>query len=323
VTLRRRIRFYQQLAVLMRAGLPIRGTLERLQKQIPERESRILSEKVNAGERLHEAFAAAGFQPFECHLVAAGDKSGHLDTVFEHMAEYWKRQLQMKDALIRPLIYPVVMLHFAVIVWSVIDGASSTPEVGVHHLIERLGAMYVLALLLFILVKVTWSNPVVRTIWLYTPLIGSSLRTSYAYRWITVIKLEFTAGVSLYRAVGDAWRASGYLGAERLGAEGEDAMMHGAELSKLMHGWRQLPTDWADFVETGEISGQLEEAFKNLEAEAQRAWTLAEQRMAEWLPKIAYFAVLMVVAVIVFKLMYQVEVAPLIDAEKQIDDATK
>ena len=31
----------------------------------------------------------------------------------------------------------------------------------------------------------------------------------------------------------------------------------------------------------------------------------------------------MVVAVIVFKLMYQVEVAPLIDAEKQIDDATK
>ena len=45
--------------------------------------------------------------------------------------------------------------------------------------------------------------------------------------------------------------------------------------------------------------------------------------MAEWLPKIAYFAVLMVVAVIVFKLMYQVEVAPMIDAEKQIDDATK
>jgi hypothetical protein len=86
--------------------------------------------------------------------------------------------------------------------------------------------------------------------------------------------------------------------------------------------WKELPRDWIDFIETAEISGAFEEAFKKLETEAARAWKLAHERMTEWVPKIAYFVVLLLVAVLVAKLMYQVEFAPIIDAEKQIDDAT-
>ena len=100
-------------------------------------------------------------------------------------------------------------------------------------------------------------------------------------------------------------------------------MLAGVSLSKLIHDWKQLPRDWSDFVETGEVSGAFETAFKNLEDEATREWTLAQQRMTEWVPKIVYFVVLVIVAVQVGEVMYQVEVVPIIQAEKQIDDATK
>ena len=154
-----------------------------------------------------------------------------------------------------------------------------------------------------------------RGIWLRVPIIGSSLKTTYAYRWITALRLEFSAGVTLSRAVGDAWRASGYVGCERLAEEGEQAMREGAHLSKLVLSWKQLPRDWIDFIETAEISGAFEEAFKKLEEEAARAWKLAQERMADWLPKIVYFFILIIAAVMIGRLAYQAYIVPIINAE--------
>ena len=103
--------------------------------------------------------------------------------------------------------------------------------------------------------------------------------------------------------------------------EGEQAMREGADLSTLVQQWKQLPRDWIDFIETGEISGALETAFKNLEAEAAEAWSVAQKRMAEWVPKILYFIVLLIAAVMVGNAMYNAEIKPIVDAESQIDNA--
>lgn len=323
MTLRHRIRFYQQLAVLVRAGVPIRGCLERLKERLSEAELTVLSEKVNAGERIGEAFAAAGFSPFEYHLVTAGEKSAQLDTIFQHLSEFWARELAMRQALIRPLYYPIVILHLVVLLTSLIELATTDWPVVVIHFLVRLAGFYLAGFVIFLAVRASWSSERMRRLWFYVPLVGGSLASTYAYRWITTLKLEFSAGVSLYRAVGDAWLASGYAGAERFAEEGEQAMLEGKELSKLMQEWKQLPRDWVDFVETGEISGALDAAFKNLEAEAAETWKQAQIRMADWGPKIVYFFALIFVAIQVASLMYKVEIAPIIDAEKQIDNAGK
>jgi len=321
--LRQRIRFYQQMAVLVRAGLAIRAGLVRMTEKMPVREVKVLSEKVNAGERLGESFAAAGFLPMECHLITAGEKSAQLDTVFEHLAEFWKRELEMRQALIRPLYYPLAILHFAVLIWGVLDAVTTSIPDAVVHTILRFAVLYVLGFVVYTLVKVTWSSAGLRRFWLWIPVIGNSIKTAYAYRWISALKLEFNAGISLSRAVGDAWRASGYVGCDRLAQEGEEEMRQGVELSKLVTRWKQLPRDWIDFIETAELSGAFEAAFTNLESEAARAWKLAQERMADWLPKIVYFAVLLVVAAVVVNLMLKIYVDPITNAEKQIDDANK
>lgn len=321
MTLRQRIRFYQQLAVLVRAGVPMRSSLLRLQERISGREMAMLTQKVNAGERLADAFAAAGFSPFECHLVTAGERSAQLDTVFEHIANFWARQLEMKQALFRPLYYPIAVLHLALIVGAVVESVTASVTAAVVHLILRVAFLYAGAFVAWVLVRVTWGSETGQRFWLAIPIIGSSLSATYAYRWITALKLEYAAGIPMPSAVGDAWRASGYQGSKRLAEEGEHALREGSELSVLVQRWKQLPRDWVDFIETGEVSGALETAFTNLETEASRTWTLAQERMTEWLPRITYFIVLIIAAIQVGLLVYQTVVAPMSNAENAIDNA--
>lgn len=323
MTLRQRIRFYQQLAVLVRAGLPIRASLVRLKERMAVRELTILSDKVNAGERLGDAFAAARFSPFEFNLITAGERSAQLDTVFDHLAEFWSREWEMRQGVVRPLYYPFAVLHLAILVWGLVEISTTAWQLIIVHFVMRMAALYVLIFVVYTVARISWSSDKMRRFWLSLPIIGSALKSAYAYRWITALRLEFGAGISLSRAVGDAWRASGYLGCERLAEEGEQAMRSGTELSKLVVKWKQLPRDWIDFIETGEISGAYETAFKNLEAEAGRTWKLAQERMASWVPKIVYFFVLLIVAAVVINLMRTIYVDPLVNAENQIDNPGK
>jgi len=309
------------MAVLMRAGMPIRSSIERLRDRLGGRELPILAQKLGEGERLADAFAAAHFLPFESNLLAAGERSGQLETVCEHIAQFWQRELEFRQALVAPLIYPIVVLHFSILLSSGIVLLTQSWPAAVMSLITSLVILYASLFGIYILARITWSSPAMKAFWLRVPIIGPALRAAFAYRWITALRIEFSAGVSLYRAVGDAWRSSGFVNCEQLGKEGEEAMRSGASLVKLVTQWRQLPRDWIDFIETGEVSGKFDEAFRNLEAEAGRNWTLAQQRMSNWLPKIVYFLALLVVASQVIAVGKKVLVDPITQAEKAIDNA--
>jgi type II secretory pathway component PulF len=323
VTLRARIRFFQQMAVLTRAGLSIRASVERLRDRLGGRELALLAQKLGEGERLADAFAAARFLPFESNLIAAGERSGQLETVCDHIAQFWQRELEFRQALVAPLIYPIVVLHFSLILSAGIVLLTGTWAAAVATLITNFAILYASLIGLYILARVTWSSPAMKAFWLRVPIIGSALRAAFAYRWITALRIEFSAGVSLYRAVGDAWRSSGFVNCEQLGKEGEEAMRSGTSLVALVTRWRQLPRDWIDFIETGEVSGKFDEAFRNLEAEAARNWTLAQQRMSNWLPKIVYFVALLVIAAQVIDIGKKVIIDPITQAEKDIDNASK
>ena len=323
MTLRQRIRFFQQLAVLTRAGLPIRGSIERLRDRLGGRELAVLAQKLGEGERLADALNAARFETFERNLLAAGERSGQLETICDHIAQFWQRELEFRQGLVAPLIYPIVVLHFSVILSSgIVLLTKSWPE-AVASFITNLIVLDGSLIGIYVVARATWSSPGMKAIWLRIPIVGPALRTAFAYRWITALRLEFGAGISLYRAVGDAWRSSGFVNGERLAQEGEEAMRSGTSLVTLVTRWRQLPRDWIDFMETGEVSGKFDEAFRNLETEAGRNWTLAQQRMSNWLPKIVYFVALLVVASQVVAIGKKVLIDPITQAEKEIDDAGK
>ncbi len=317
--MQQRIRFYQQLAVLTRAGLPMRTGLQRLRERISGRQINVLAEKISGGEMIGDAFAAAGFTPFECHLVAAGERSAQLDTVFQHLGEFWSRQRQMFQALTGQLYYPLVVLILSLAVNALIDAVFHSWPVAIIHLVESSAYYAAGVFVLYTIFRVTWSSDAAQRFWVALPIIGRALSAACAYRWITAVKLEYAAGVPLPDAVADAWRASGYVARERLAEEGRAALQDGAELSTLVQKWRQLPRDWIDFIETGEVSGALETAFANLEEEAGRNWNIAQKHMTFWVPRIIYFFALIIVAANIFFLAYNLYQQTLGGAINEID----
>jgi type II secretory pathway component PulF len=281
----------------------------------------VLSEKISQGGQVGDAFAAAGFSPFECNLVTAGERSAQLDLVFQHLSEFWSRQREMLQALTSQLYYPLIVLILVIGMGALYDAVVDSMAVAVVHLVETVAIYGTIGFVLYTLIRVSWPSDAAQRFWLALPMIGRTLSTAYAYRWITALKIEHSAGIPMPDAVADAWRASGYAGREQLAQEGQLALREGGELSSLVQRWRQLPRDWVDFIETGEVSGALETAFENLEGEAARAWSLAQKRMTDWLPKILFFIVIVIAGTQIFSLLYREIVTPITQVNQALQNA--
>jgi len=107
--------FNQQFLTLIRAGLPILGSIQMLGK-IQKNTSfsahlEDVSNRVKRGEALSAAFEAqSGFPLMYTTTLLAGERSGNLPEVLERYVNFQKVALALRKKLIGSLIYPSVLL---------------------------------------------------------------------------------------------------------------------------------------------------------------------------------------------------------------------
>lgn len=111
----------RQLATLISAGIPLIDALRALTEQVESaRLKGILGrvrDRVNEGISLADALAEE--QPFNdlyVSMVRAGETGGALDQVLLRLAEYLEGQVRLQNRVASIVIYPLVMLGFAVCV---------------------------------------------------------------------------------------------------------------------------------------------------------------------------------------------------------------
>jgi len=107
--------FNQQFLTLIRAGLPILGSLQMLSKiqknahfagQLED-----VSARVKTGEALSAAFEAqSGFPVMYTTTLLAGERSGNLQEVLERYVSFQRVTLTLRKKLVGSLIYPCVLL---------------------------------------------------------------------------------------------------------------------------------------------------------------------------------------------------------------------
>ena len=107
--------FNQQFLTLIKAGLPILGSLQMLAKnqknahfagQLDD-----ISARVKTGESLSAAFEAqSGFPVMYTTTLLAGERSGNLQEVLERYVSFQRISLTFKKKLITSLIYPCVLM---------------------------------------------------------------------------------------------------------------------------------------------------------------------------------------------------------------------
>jgi type IV pilus assembly protein PilC len=107
--------FNQQFLTLIRAGLPILGSIEMLAKN--QKNAHFAAQlydvaaRVKTGDSLSSAFEAqSGFPVMFTTTLLAGERSGNLQEVLERYVSFQRISLTFRKKLIASLIYPAVLL---------------------------------------------------------------------------------------------------------------------------------------------------------------------------------------------------------------------
>jgi general secretion pathway protein F len=105
----------RQTATLVRSGLPLEEALAAVSEQTekPRVRSILLGvrAKVMEGHTLADGLAdfPTVFDELYIATVAAGEQSGHLDTVLERLADYTENREQLRSRTVNAMLYPVLL----------------------------------------------------------------------------------------------------------------------------------------------------------------------------------------------------------------------
>ncbi len=130
--------FNQELATLLKAGMPLVQSLDILRRRVanPLFKSVLddVQERVRAGSALSEAFEAHGalFPGVYTASLLAGEKSGNLEQVIRRYVAYVKVVATVRRKTISALVYPVILLALSLVVVSIIV-LRVVPEFGAFY----------------------------------------------------------------------------------------------------------------------------------------------------------------------------------------------
>ena len=118
--------FNQELATLLKAGMPLVQSLDLLRRQMTSPTFRAVlddvHEKVRSGTALSDAFASHGdlFPRVYTASLLAGERSGSLDAVLRRYVEYTKVIAAVKRRIVAALVYPAILITLALVLVSII-----------------------------------------------------------------------------------------------------------------------------------------------------------------------------------------------------------
>jgi type IV pilus assembly protein PilC len=112
--------FNQELAALLKAGLPLLQTLDLMLERMNNQHFRAVltdvRDQVKSGTDLSEAFASHGdlFPRLYPSSLKAGERSGELELVIRRFIRYMKLLLDARRRVISALVYPAVLVILSI-----------------------------------------------------------------------------------------------------------------------------------------------------------------------------------------------------------------
>jgi type IV pilus assembly protein PilC len=285
--------FNQELATLLKAGMPLVQSLDILRRRVSNAYFKAVLddvyERVRSGSSLSEAFEGHGsmFSGVYTASLLAGEKSGSLEQVIRRYVTYIKVLSGVKRKTISALVYPAVLFVLSCIVVAIIvlrvvpefaifyEGSEAELPAATQVLvaISRFAGTY-LGLLVLSALAVgfafwTWlQRPESRVRFdrwvLRTPLLGGIARrfaTSQAARTLATL---LGGGIPLVNAIEVASRSiqNRYMARELHGAAQQ--VREGRALSAAMNDGGAFPDVAIKMVEVGEQTGALQEMLNSL-----------------------------------------------------------
>jgi type IV pilus assembly protein PilC len=118
--------FNQELATLLKAGMPLVQSLDILRQRVPDPTFKgvldAVHDKVKGGAALSDAFSGHGsmFPPVYSASLVAGERSGELEAVLRRYVAYDKVVSAVRKKTLSALIYPAILVAMMVILTGII-----------------------------------------------------------------------------------------------------------------------------------------------------------------------------------------------------------
>ena len=280
--------FSRQLAVFLRAGIPILDALESISEEMGDKLlKRIIGEMADA-LREGETFAGAAenhpeaFPPFYLGVLRSAEVTGNLDAVLDQLAQYLDREIEARRKISSALMYPSIIMVFAVVVIVVVTTfvlprfesffASFNAKlplitrilIDIAHWFRHWG--YTLAIgigvvaVLVVLARQTERGRIIRDkLLLEFPVVGDLVRHVILERFCRILSSMTRAGVPLLEAVTVTANATNNF-VFRQGLEtARQAMLRGEGLARPLAATGLFPAAARQMFRVGEDTGSLDE----------------------------------------------------------------
>ena len=280
--------FTRQLAVMMRAGVPLLQAFDIVGKghSNPAVQKMLLAIKVNVetGSSLNQAFRKFPdqFDDLFCNLVSAGEQAGILDTLLDRLATYKEKILAIKGKIKSALFYPIAIVVVAFVITAIIMifvipsfkqvfssfGAELPAPTLIVMAISDFFVAYwwaifgIVAGAVYGLINAYKKSESMRNgmdrLMLKVPVFGDIVRKASIARWARTLSTMFAAGVPLVEALGSVAGAAGNAVYMKATKRIQQEISTGTSLTVSMQGVDVFPNMVLQMVAIGEESGALD-----------------------------------------------------------------
>ena len=291
VSLLEKLTFINNLAVTMKAGLPVSRALQVLTKQMPNAYFREvigqIAHNVESGKTLSESMAAHPkvFSPIVVNMVKVGEGSGELDSTLEYLGKQIARDYNLIRRTRGALIYPGVVLGVLVIIGylmftyvlpklTVAFKEFDTELPALTRVIIKLVDIFsryslLVALLMFGLAAGFWfwrrtpsGRAVLHKLFLVLPVIGSIVKKINLARFTIIMSGLLRSGMPIVEALKVTGETMGNLYYRAAVLEASDKVKIGVDLVTALEKYPKLFTPMVtQMIAVGEESGTMEKVL--------------------------------------------------------------
>ena len=277
----------RQLATLVAAALPIENALLAVAEQCekPRLKNMLMGVRSKVVEGYSLAEGLAEFPHVFDHLyrsmVAAGEKSGHLDQVLNRLADYTEQRQHMRNQILMASIYPVVMVVVALAVIAILLSAV-VPQIteqfehmgqqlplltrfmiGASDVVRQYGIWFFLGILLLaVMVERLLRRPEIRYRYdqmiLHSALFGKVIRSINTARFARTLSILNASSVPLLEAMRISGDVLGNSYMKQAVADATLRVREGSSLRNALEQTKLFPPMMLHMIASGEKSGQLD-----------------------------------------------------------------
>ncbi|OEE76492.1 type II secretion system inner membrane protein GspF [Vibrio ordalii] len=277
----------RQLSTLVQSGMPLEECLKAVSEQSEKPRIRnmlaAVRSKVTEGYTLSDSLGDYPhiFDDLFRSMVEAGEKSGHLDSVLERLADYAENRQKMRSKLQQAMIYPVVLVVFAVCIVAFLLAAVVPKIVGQFvqmgqelpkstqfllsssDFIQHWGVqLLVLLVILMYLVRWLLSKPNLRLKWdkkiIGMPLIGKITRGLNTARFARTLSICTSSAIPILDGMRVAVDVMSNKYVKQQVLLAADNVREGSSLRKALEQTKLFPPMMLHMIASGEQSGELE-----------------------------------------------------------------